>query len=327
MTEKKISDLHDIRLDSVLPLKPVFTDNRYRDGTVRIINNIYNDYLTKNDQLTVDNLIKQVKETCISAAWPNIPTDIEILGILATGTPDHHSDVSKEPVELTNSWQDIIDELVDSTLKDYKTCNNTVYILPLIADIKRRWSCMGWATIDDKDIIRSLNRYVSDNNGYKFDISPSDAAIYLEIESTLNSINSTKPELGVLVNKILKDHKTVNGAVNIGGLIEDVQKQAKLFGWGDIPPADIILALSICSGTAYSPQTDVTAKQIGIYSEPITSKAPPVGLVPRWIRAEQRLSEIASAVDRYMTHRKTIPQEWIDEYQEIAHYLQQRKTK
>lgn len=45
---------------------------------------------------------------------------------------------------------------------------------------------------------------------------------------------------------------------------------------------------------------------------------PPLGLVPRYVRTQQRLEEIKDAVSRRMERNLTIPQEWIEEYNELA---------
>lgn len=45
---------------------------------------------------------------------------------------------------------------------------------------------------------------------------------------------------------------------------------------------------------------------------------PPLGLVPRFIRDEERVQEIIEAVDRYNEAGKPVPQEWLDELNEKA---------
>lgn len=45
---------------------------------------------------------------------------------------------------------------------------------------------------------------------------------------------------------------------------------------------------------------------------------PPLGLTPRFIRDEQRIDEIVSAIERYITARKEIPSAWIEEYNELV---------
>lgn len=48
---------------------------------------------------------------------------------------------------------------------------------------------------------------------------------------------------------------------------------------------------------------------------------PPIGLVPKYIRQEQRISEIFEAIVRYFEARKRIPDEWIEEYHELIYEL------
>jgi hypothetical protein len=48
--------------------------------------------------------------------------------------------------------------------------------------------------------------------------------------------------------------------------------------------------------------------------QPLASvPAPPVGLVPKFIRDEQRLAEIDAAIGRYVAALHPIPVEWLDE--------------
>jgi len=51
------------------------------------------------------------------------------------------------------------------------------------------------------------------------------------------------------------------------------------------------------------------------------SDKPPLGLVPRKIRENERLVEVKDAIIRYMDASKPIPQEWIDELNELMNYL------
>lgn len=48
------------------------------------------------------------------------------------------------------------------------------------------------------------------------------------------------------------------------------------------------------------------------------STAPPLGLVPKWVRDLQRAHEILEAMTRYVEDRKPIPREWINEFIELA---------
>ncbi len=48
-----------------------------------------------------------------------------------------------------------------------------------------------------------------------------------------------------------------------------------------------------------------------------TEKKPPIGLVPKFIRQEQRLKEVKEAINRYFEAGLEIPTEWIEEYNEL----------
>lgn len=45
---------------------------------------------------------------------------------------------------------------------------------------------------------------------------------------------------------------------------------------------------------------------------------PPLGLTPRFIRDEQRVDDIVAAIERFITARKEIPNEWLEEYNELV---------
>lgn len=45
---------------------------------------------------------------------------------------------------------------------------------------------------------------------------------------------------------------------------------------------------------------------------------PPLGLTPKYIHDNMRISEIINAVYRYMDVRKEIPEEWVREYNELC---------
>lgn len=44
---------------------------------------------------------------------------------------------------------------------------------------------------------------------------------------------------------------------------------------------------------------------------------PPLGLIPRWVKDEQRYIEVCAAISRYYNAGKKIPIEWIEEYNEL----------
>ena len=52
---------------------------------------------------------------------------------------------------------------------------------------------------------------------------------------------------------------------------------------------------------------------------------PPLGLKPRFIVEQARIGEIRMAMNRYIDEFKTIPLEWIFEYNDLAH--RQKKDK
>jgi hypothetical protein len=51
-------------------------------------------------------------------------------------------------------------------------------------------------------------------------------------------------------------------------------------------------------------------------------QCPPLGLKPRWLADEQRLQEVADAINRYRKAGVAIPLEWLDEYDELGRRLQ-----
>lgn len=53
---------------------------------------------------------------------------------------------------------------------------------------------------------------------------------------------------------------------------------------------------------------------------------PPLGLKPRWKADEERAEEIAIAISRYQDARKAIPNEWLDEYDELLLKISKRKA-
>lgn len=48
---------------------------------------------------------------------------------------------------------------------------------------------------------------------------------------------------------------------------------------------------------------------------------PPLGLLPRFIVAENRMTDIMEAMARYSERQKLIPLDWINEYNELAEYM------
>ena len=44
------------------------------------------------------------------------------------------------------------------------------------------------------------------------------------------------------------------------------------------------------------------------------TEQPPLGLKPKWLHNEQRMEEIREAIIRYSKKGKSIPSEWVNEY-------------
>ena len=57
----------------------------------------------------------------------------------------------------------------------------------------------------------------------------------------------------------------------------------------------------------------------------INTEAIPGKLVPKWIRDEERLNEIAEAVLGYWRIRKKIPTGWVEEYNELINIVHDKK--
>lgn len=49
----------------------------------------------------------------------------------------------------------------------------------------------------------------------------------------------------------------------------------------------------------------------------IAPRKPPIGLVPRFIWNQERISDIVMAIDRYTVARNPVPIEWVEEYNEM----------
>ena len=45
---------------------------------------------------------------------------------------------------------------------------------------------------------------------------------------------------------------------------------------------------------------------------------PPLGLTPRWIKDQHRIREILRAMDRYNDVTMPIPEEWVDELNDLV---------
>lgn len=51
---------------------------------------------------------------------------------------------------------------------------------------------------------------------------------------------------------------------------------------------------------------------------------PPLGLIPKWIRQEERLKEVKEAMLRYLDANLEIPTEWGEEYEELIEALRNK---
>ena len=49
---------------------------------------------------------------------------------------------------------------------------------------------------------------------------------------------------------------------------------------------------------------------------------PPLGVMPKYIWDKKRLSDLASAIQRYIDAEKAIPKEWVGEYNELISALE-----
>lgn len=54
---------------------------------------------------------------------------------------------------------------------------------------------------------------------------------------------------------------------------------------------------------------------------------PPLGLMPKKLFLEQRFENIKEAIERYVKADKEIPNDWLDEYEEILNYLKKNENK
>lgn len=45
---------------------------------------------------------------------------------------------------------------------------------------------------------------------------------------------------------------------------------------------------------------------------------PPIGLKPRFLHREQRITQIKGAIKRYLAANMKIPPEWVEEYNELT---------
>lgn len=49
-----------------------------------------------------------------------------------------------------------------------------------------------------------------------------------------------------------------------------------------------------------------------------TTSAPPIGLIPKFVRDQERAREILAAMDRYIDAGKKIPRAWVEELTQLV---------
>lgn len=84
---------------------------------------------------------------------------------------------------------------------------------------------------------------------------------------------------------------------------------------------------TICSHTKESKPTYFVSEQdfatgtpvfVRLFANDVGYTKPPLGVMPRYIADGIRAGEISEAIKRYLDRGKAIPNEWIDEYNEIC---------
>lgn len=60
---------------------------------------------------------------------------------------------------------------------------------------------------------------------------------------------------------------------------------------------------------------------------PTVLEAPPIGLRPRWVVAEERIQEIKEACNRYYNSNTEVPREWLEELHELLAYIRMHRLK
>jgi hypothetical protein len=59
----------------------------------------------------------------------------------------------------------------------------------------------------------------------------------------------------------------------------------------------------------------------------MNTKTHPIGVMPRWLHDEKRLDEVRSAILRYVGVNQPLPEEWVEEYNELCKSIRERKAK
>lgn len=57
----------------------------------------------------------------------------------------------------------------------------------------------------------------------------------------------------------------------------------------------------------------------------MNTKAYPIGVMPRWLHNEKRLSEVRDAIQRYAEATLPIPVEWLEEYNDLCKSVLERQ--
>ncbi|ASB90845.1 MULTISPECIES: hypothetical protein [Bacillus] len=75
----------------------------------------------------------------------------------------------------------------------------------------------------------------------------------------------------------------------------------------------------VCDEMVSVDSVDIEEKENSSYSaSPIGFVKPPIGVKPRFIHDEQRAEELSGAIMRYIQANKSIPTEWLEEYNELV---------
>lgn len=55
------------------------------------------------------------------------------------------------------------------------------------------------------------------------------------------------------------------------------------------------------------------------------TEGPPLGIMPKWVWLEKRKKELREAIERYMISLYPVPEEWVDEYNELIRIINKSK--
>lgn len=144
-------------------------------------------------------------------------------------------------------------------------------------------------------------------------LTPEDVCFLCEIEEEEEE-NHEKPLISrekILEKRCERYRETIRSHVNVEDMVDELLKEGKL------SPNDARYLFEL-------EEVD-TAKGLIGYPEVFTAdpdrtvkKKPPLGIMPRWIWERKRCREIAEAICRYTYAGKSIPAEWIEEYNELV---------